>query len=227
MLGVDETSFLKATPTAPTRWVSAVVDVGRRRAVDLFEGRNAADLDRWLEDQPEQWKAAVEVAVADLHEPFRAALSRAPGPRPPGRRPLPRRRRRHPGRGHGPPPRPERDPRPPGPQGRPALPGPQAADPGRRTARPRRQATGSAACSARATPTGRSTTPGSPRNACATSTPWPPTPPSPPAGWTSSSTTSPTAPCPNCDGMARTLRRWRDHILAWHTPAPPTGRPKR
>jgi transposase len=76
MLGVDETSFLKAQPTTPTRWVSAVVDVGRRRAIDLFEGRNAADLDAWLEAQPERWKEAVTVAVTDLHEPFRAALSR-------------------------------------------------------------------------------------------------------------------------------------------------------
>lgn len=76
MLGVDETSFLKATPTASTRWVSAAVDVGRRRAVDLFEGRNDADLDQWLQDQPDEWKAAIEVTVSDLHEPFRAALGR-------------------------------------------------------------------------------------------------------------------------------------------------------
>jgi transposase len=76
MLGVDETSFLKATPKAATRWVSAAVDVGRRRVIDLFEGRNAADLDAWLEDRPEAWKAAVSVTVADLHEPFRASFNR-------------------------------------------------------------------------------------------------------------------------------------------------------
>jgi len=75
MLGVDETSFLKAQAKAPTRWVSAVVDVGRRRAIDLFEGRNADDLDAWLEARPERWKQQVSVAVTDLHEPFRAALS--------------------------------------------------------------------------------------------------------------------------------------------------------
>lgn len=76
MLGVDETSFLKATPSSPTRWVSAAVDVGRRRVIDLFEGRNASDLDRWLEDQTEQWTAQVEVTVADLHEPFRASFNK-------------------------------------------------------------------------------------------------------------------------------------------------------
>jgi transposase len=51
--GVDETSFLKATSTSATRWVSAAVDVGRRRVIDLFEGRNAADLDTWLQDHPD------------------------------------------------------------------------------------------------------------------------------------------------------------------------------
>src|SRR4051812_24553478 len=76
LLGVDETSFLKATPTAATRWVSAAVDVGRRRVIDVFEGRNASDLDAWLEGRPEAWKAAVTVTVADLHEPFRAAFGR-------------------------------------------------------------------------------------------------------------------------------------------------------
>jgi transposase len=76
MLGVDETSFLKATPTAATRWVSAAVDVGRRRTIDLFEGRNAADLDEWLQARPVEWKAAITVTVADLHEPFRAAFGR-------------------------------------------------------------------------------------------------------------------------------------------------------
>jgi transposase len=76
LLGVDETSFLKATPTSATRWVSAAVDVGRHRVIDLFEGRNARDLDAWLEARPEAWKAQVSVTVADLHEPFRAAFGR-------------------------------------------------------------------------------------------------------------------------------------------------------
>src|SRR4051794_38887081 len=76
LLGVDETSFLKATPTSSTRWVSAAVDVGRRRVIDVFEGRNATDLDAWLEARTEAWKAAISVTVADLHEPFRAAFGR-------------------------------------------------------------------------------------------------------------------------------------------------------
>ena len=39
--------------------------MGRRRVIDLFEGRNAADLDAWLEDRPQEWKAAVSVVDYD------------------------------------------------------------------------------------------------------------------------------------------------------------------
>lgn len=75
MLGVDETSFLKARPGAPTRWVSGVVDVGRHRLIDVIEGRNAAELSAWLLAQPGPWRQHVTVTVCDLHEPFRAAFA--------------------------------------------------------------------------------------------------------------------------------------------------------
>ncbi|MBW3611559.1 MAG: transposase, partial [Actinobacteria bacterium] len=75
-IGVDETSFLAATATEGTRWVSSICDVEGRSVIDVIEGRQARDLDRWLTDQPEAWKSAVTIAVCDLHEPFRAALHR-------------------------------------------------------------------------------------------------------------------------------------------------------
>jgi transposase len=73
-IGVDETSFLAATASESTRWVSSICDVEGRRVIDLIEGRGASDLDRWLTKQSEEWKEAVKVTVSDLHEPFRAAL---------------------------------------------------------------------------------------------------------------------------------------------------------
>ena len=76
MIGVDETGFLKAKPQVSTRFVSAVVDITRPRVLDLFEGRHAPQLDRWLTDQPAAWKAGIEVTVCDLHEPFRRALGK-------------------------------------------------------------------------------------------------------------------------------------------------------
>ena len=75
-IGVDETSFLSATATERTRWVSSICDVEGRMVIDMIEGRQAPDLDRWLEAQPEEWIEGVAVTVCDLHEPFRAALAR-------------------------------------------------------------------------------------------------------------------------------------------------------
>ncbi len=51
MVGVDETAMLKATPKAPTRFVSTVVDSERPAVLDLFDGRHGAQLDAWLTDQ--------------------------------------------------------------------------------------------------------------------------------------------------------------------------------
>jgi transposase len=74
-IGVDETLWLAARPGQATRWVSAVADVEGRKVLDLLEGRNAADLGRWLMHRDPAWRAAVRVAVCDLHEPFRAAFN--------------------------------------------------------------------------------------------------------------------------------------------------------
>jgi transposase len=73
-IGVDETKWLAAQPGEPTRWVSAVVDVEGRKVIDLLEGRNAGDLDGWLARRSDDWRAGIQVAVCDLHEPFRAAF---------------------------------------------------------------------------------------------------------------------------------------------------------
>jgi hypothetical protein len=41
-LGLDETAFLKATPTAPTRYVTCLVDLERGRLLDLVADRTSA-----------------------------------------------------------------------------------------------------------------------------------------------------------------------------------------
>jgi transposase len=73
-IGVDETKWLAAQATEPTRWVSAVVDVEGRKVIDLLAGRNAADLTGWLAARDADWRAGITTAVCDLHEPFRAAF---------------------------------------------------------------------------------------------------------------------------------------------------------
>ena len=47
-LGLDETAFLKATPTAPTRYVTGLVDLERGRLLDVVADRTRAAVDRWL-----------------------------------------------------------------------------------------------------------------------------------------------------------------------------------
>jgi transposase len=47
-----------------------------RVVIDLIEGRQAPDLDRWLTKRSREWIDGVTVTVCDLHEPFRAALAR-------------------------------------------------------------------------------------------------------------------------------------------------------
>jgi transposase len=44
---LDETAFLKATPTAPTRYVTGLVDLERGRLLDLVADRTRAAVDRW------------------------------------------------------------------------------------------------------------------------------------------------------------------------------------
>lgn len=74
-LGVDETAFLKATPTDPTRWATGLVDVRRGLLVDVIDGRNASVLRSWLRARSPQWLAGVQVVAIDPFEAYRAGLS--------------------------------------------------------------------------------------------------------------------------------------------------------
>lgn len=74
-IGADETKWLAASPAERTRWVTAIVNCDRGVIADIVEGRDAAGIDRWLSDRGGAWCERVEVAVCDLHEPFRAAYT--------------------------------------------------------------------------------------------------------------------------------------------------------
>jgi hypothetical protein len=51
-LGLDETSFLKATRRAPTRYVTGLVDLEGGRLLDVVADRTRAAVDRWLGARP-------------------------------------------------------------------------------------------------------------------------------------------------------------------------------
>ena len=74
-LGVDETSFLKATRTHPIIYATGLVDLERHVLIDLTEGNSAKDLRRWLAKADPTWLAGIQVVATDLAESFRAGLS--------------------------------------------------------------------------------------------------------------------------------------------------------
>jgi transposase len=74
-LGVDETSFLKATREHPTVYATGLVDLDRHVMVDMVEGNAAKDLRRWCAAASPAWLAGVTVVATDLAESFRAGLS--------------------------------------------------------------------------------------------------------------------------------------------------------
>jgi transposase len=133
-LGLDETSFLRATPTAPTRWVTGLVDLDRGRLLDLVADRTRQAVDGWLGARPHGWLAQVGTVALDPWRGYASALTASLGHatvvvdhfhaiRLANTVVDPVRRRTQ--QGH---------PRPPGPQARPAVAHPQAAADRRRAA---------------------------------------------------------------------------------------------
>jgi transposase len=74
-LGVDETSFLRATREHPTIYATGLVDLDDRILIDLVEGNSATDLRRWLDVQPPGWLEQIGVVATDLAESYRAGLA--------------------------------------------------------------------------------------------------------------------------------------------------------
>ena len=74
-LGVDETSFLTATPEHSTIYATGLVDLEATIIIDMVEGNAAADLRRWTRGADPEWLAGIEVVATDLAESFRAGLS--------------------------------------------------------------------------------------------------------------------------------------------------------
>jgi transposase len=73
-LGLDETSFLKATRLAPTRWVTGLVDLERGRLLEVVADRTSAALAGWLEVRPRDWLAQVATVALDPWRGYASAL---------------------------------------------------------------------------------------------------------------------------------------------------------
>jgi len=75
MVGVDETSFLKANAEHPTIYATGIVDLKQRIVIDVVEGNTSRDLGLWLDEQPVEWLERIRVVATDLAESYRHALA--------------------------------------------------------------------------------------------------------------------------------------------------------
>jgi transposase len=73
-LGLDETSFLKATRVAPTRYVTGLVDLEGGRLLDLVADRTRAAVAGWLGARPHEWLAQVGTVALDPWRGYASAL---------------------------------------------------------------------------------------------------------------------------------------------------------
>jgi transposase len=73
-LGLDETSFLKATRVAPTRWVTGLVDLEGGRLLDVVADRTRAAVDGWLGARPRSWLAHIGTVALDPWRGYASAL---------------------------------------------------------------------------------------------------------------------------------------------------------
>jgi transposase len=73
-LGVDETSFLKATRLAPTRWITGLVDLEDGRLLDVVADRTRAAVAGWLGSRPRNWLAQVGTVALDPWRGYVSAL---------------------------------------------------------------------------------------------------------------------------------------------------------
>jgi len=64
-LGLDETSFLKATRRAPTRYVTGLVDLEGGRLLDVVADRTRAAVAGWLGARPRDWLAGIATVALD------------------------------------------------------------------------------------------------------------------------------------------------------------------
>jgi transposase len=74
-LGLDETLFARIGAWRTRSWCTSIVDVGTpSQLLDVVEGRTAATASAWIDARPEAWRAGVAWATLDLSGPYRKAF---------------------------------------------------------------------------------------------------------------------------------------------------------
>jgi transposase len=74
-IGLDETSFLVATPEHPTLLVTGIMDLDTGRLVDVLPARSATAVTDWLASKPSPWLAGIDHVVIDPYQPYATAVT--------------------------------------------------------------------------------------------------------------------------------------------------------
>lgn len=78
-LGLDETLFFRKGPKHTKQWATSVVDVGGPgrpgRLVETIEGRTATKVSAWIDARPEPWRKAIRFGVLDMSGPYRKVFN--------------------------------------------------------------------------------------------------------------------------------------------------------
>jgi len=75
-LGLDETLFARTGMKKTRSWCTSIVDVHRpAQLLDVVEGRSSTAPSAWLEQRAEEWQAQVRWGVLDLSGPYRKTFS--------------------------------------------------------------------------------------------------------------------------------------------------------
>ncbi len=73
-LGLDETSWLRACRRHPTLYVTGMVDVRSGRLLGVVQNRTAAAVSGWLAGRDQTWKAAIGTVTIDPYQGYASAL---------------------------------------------------------------------------------------------------------------------------------------------------------
>lgn len=78
-LGLDETLFFRKGPRHLKQWCTSVVDVGGSgggaKLVEVIGGRTAAKVSDWLDAQPAEWRQGIRWGVLDMSGPYRKVFN--------------------------------------------------------------------------------------------------------------------------------------------------------
>jgi transposase len=73
-VGLDETLFARVGPFRRQRWSTQIVDVAAGQLLDIVPGRDAVEPCRWFAAQPEEWRAGIRWATLDLSASYRSVF---------------------------------------------------------------------------------------------------------------------------------------------------------